>query len=70
MVKVSIVEDDKHFREGLVQLINSSSQFRVLHSYPSAEEALKHVAQFPPDIVMVDIKLPAKMALTLSATSK
>ena len=70
MVKVSIVEDDKYFREGLIQLINSSDQFRVLHNYGSAEEALKHIAQFPPDIVMVDIKLPGKSGIDFISNLK
>lgn len=70
MVKVSIVEDDKNFREGLVQLINNSSQFKVLDSYASAEEALKHIGQFPPDIVMVDIKLPGKSGIDFISNLK
>jgi len=70
MVKVSIVEDDKHFREGLVQLINGSPQFRVLHSYASAEEALTHIANSPPDIVMIDIKLPGKSGIDLISNLK
>ena len=70
MVKVSIVEDDKHFREGLIQLINSSSQFRVLDSYASAEEALKHITKDPPDIVMVDIKLPGKSGIDFISNVK
>jgi DNA-binding NarL/FixJ family response regulator len=70
MVKVSIVEDDKHFREGLVQLINGSSRFRVLHSYASAEEALKHIADYPPEIAMVDIKLPGKTGIDFISSLK
>jgi DNA-binding NarL/FixJ family response regulator len=70
MVKVSIVEDDKHFREGLVQLINGSSQFRVLHSYASAEEALTHISNYPPDIAMVDIKLPGKTGIDFISSLK
>jgi two-component system, NarL family, response regulator LiaR len=70
MVKVSIVEDDKHFREGLVQLINGSSRFGVLHSYASAEEALMHIVNYPPDIVMVDIKLPGKTGIDFISSLK
>ncbi|MCX6315828.1 MAG: response regulator transcription factor [Bacteroidetes bacterium] len=60
MITVSIIEDDKHYREGLEQLINRSAIFTVLHSYGSAEQALPHIIQHPPEIAIVDIKLPGK----------
>jgi two-component system, NarL family, response regulator LiaR len=61
VVTVSIIEDDKDYREGLEGLINNSAYFAVLHSYASAEEALPHILQHPPEIAIVDIKLPGKM---------
>jgi two-component system, NarL family, response regulator LiaR len=60
LITVSIIEDDKHYREGLEQLINRSAIFSVLHSYGSAEQALPHLIQHPPEIAIVDIKLPGK----------
>lgn len=60
LITVSIIEDDKHYREGLEQLINRSEVFSVLHSYGSAEQALPHLIQHPPEIAIVDIKLPGK----------
>jgi len=65
LVKVSIIEDDKHFRESLEHLINGSEQFRVFHSYGSAEEAMRHIVQHPPQIAIVDIKLPGKNGIDL-----
>ena len=70
MVKVSIIEDDKHFREALEQLINQSKKFQVLHSYASSEEALAHIVNHPPDIAIVDIKLPGKNGIDLIANLK
>jgi len=70
LVKVSIIEDDKHFREGLEQLINNTSRFKVLHSYASAEAALPHLINNPPDIAIVDIKLPGKNGIDLIANIK
>ena len=70
MVKVSIIEDDKHFREGLEQLINNTTRFKVLHSYASAEAALPHLINNPPDIAIVDIKLPGKNGIDLIANIK
>ncbi len=60
MVTVSVIEDDRHYREGLQTLINGSDFFKLLHSYASAEEAFPHIVQHPPAIAVVDIKLPGK----------
>lgn len=70
MVTVSIIEDDKHYREGLETLINGSGLFSVLHSYPSAEAALPHLTDHPPQIAMVDIKLPGRNGVQLIAAIK
>ncbi len=58
MVKVSLIEDDKAYRQGLESLINDSGYFTVHHSYSSAEAAIPHLLHHPPDIAIVDIKLP------------
>jgi DNA-binding NarL/FixJ family response regulator len=70
LVKVSVIEDDKHFREGLVELINNSGKFEVLHSYASAEETYPHIVTHTPDIAIVDIKLPGKSGIELIASIK
>jgi DNA-binding NarL/FixJ family response regulator len=70
LVKVSIIEDDKNFREGLEQLINQSKKFKVLYTYSSSEEALPHIVNYPPDIAIVDIKLPGKSGIDLIANLK
>lgn len=70
LVKVSIIEDDKNFREALVQLINQSKKFRILHTYASSEEALNDIINHPPDIAIVDIKLPGKDGIDLIADLK
>lgn len=60
MITVSIIEDDKSYREGLELLISGSDEFKLLNSYPSAEKALGHIIEHKPRIVIVDIKLPGK----------
>lgn len=70
MVTVSIIEDDKHYREGLKTLVDASGYFRVLHLYPSAEIALPHIKAYPPQIAIVDIKLPGKSGVELIASIK
>lgn len=58
LIAVSIIEDDKSYREGLEDFINASEEFRVLNSYSSAESAFPHIIEHPPAIAIVDIKLP------------
>jgi two-component system, NarL family, response regulator LiaR len=70
LVTVSIIEDDKSYREGLENLVNDSGYFKVLHSYPSAEIALPHIATHPPEIAVIDIKLPGKNGVDLIAAIK
>lgn len=70
MVTVSVIEDDKHYREGLKELIDGSDYFRVLNLYPSAEIALPHIKSHPPDIAIVDIKLPGKNGVELIGAIK
>ena len=60
LVTVSIIEDDKDYREGLVTLINSSDYFCILNAYASGEQALPHIVHNPPAIAIIDIKLPGK----------
>jgi DNA-binding NarL/FixJ family response regulator len=70
LVTVSVIEDDKHYREGLKSLIDHSGYFQVLSLYPSAEIALPHLITHPPDIAIVDIKLPGKNGVELIAAIK
>lgn len=48
-------------RNGLAAIINMGSDFRVLHSFETAEEALPAILSNPPDIVIMDIHLPGSM---------
>lgn len=70
MVKVSIIEDDKHYREGLVSLISNSDYFTILHAYASGAEAIPHIIHHPPDIAIIDIKLPGKSGVDIISIIK
>lgn len=70
LITVSIIEDDKDYREGLETLINNSGYFKVLHCYSSAESALPHLIHHAPDIAIVDIKLPGKSGIDIITVIK
>jgi DNA-binding NarL/FixJ family response regulator len=55
-VSVGIIEDHSEFRQSLVYLISSFSDFSVAWSYSSAEEAIE--SNVNTDIVLLDINLP------------
>ncbi len=57
-IKVSIVEDNDQIREGLAVLINGSTGFQCVATYPTAEKALKYLPAHRPDVVLMDIGLP------------
>lgn len=65
MITVSIVEDDKDYREGLELLIRNSGDFRMQHAFATAEDALEGILLNPPDIAIIDIKLPGKSGIEL-----
>lgn len=65
MITVSIIEDDPHFRAGLEILINNSKIFKVISSFKSAEDAVPAIFQQPPQIAIVDIKLPGRSGVEL-----
>ena len=57
-IKVAIVEDNDRVREGLSTLIDGSEGFRCTAAYESAEEALRSLPAYNPDVVLMDIHLP------------
>ncbi|MBS1620725.1 MAG: response regulator transcription factor [Bacteroidetes bacterium] len=57
-IKLIIVEDLEEVRNGLKNFIELSSDFKVLDTYATAEEALDGIPELKPDIVIMDINLP------------
>ena len=57
-IAVSIVEDDARVRASLVKLIDSSAGYRCVSNHSSAEDALREIPKFRPDVVLMDINLP------------
>jgi len=59
MISVSVVEDDRGVGEGLSRLLDCSADCRCLACYPNAEVALLDIPKRLPDVVLMDIDLPA-----------
>ncbi len=56
--KVVLVEDDEGLRNQLVKIIKSAPDIDCLYTVTTAEEALEKIPKRPPDVVLMDIKLP------------
>jgi DNA-binding NarL/FixJ family response regulator len=57
-IRVSIVEDNDKIREGLAAIIDGSVGFECGVACRSAEDALKRIPVYKPDVVLMDIQLP------------
>jgi len=57
-ISIAIVEDLDVVRNGLKDFISLSTDFLVVGSYKSGEEALQKLPDSRPDIVIMDINLP------------
>jgi DNA-binding NarL/FixJ family response regulator len=56
-ISVCIVEDNKDIRQALEQIVMMSDGFKMLGSFPNAEEALMGLPQLLPQVVLMDINL-------------
>jgi DNA-binding NarL/FixJ family response regulator len=56
--KIAIVEDNKVIRESLMEFIQADSGCECVFACATAEEALKEIPKYQPDIVLMDIQLP------------
>src|SRR6266478_2122196 len=57
-IRVAIIEDRREIREGLAMIINGTAGFRCAGTDRSMEDALEHIGQDKPHVVLNDIGLP------------
>ncbi len=57
-IRVMIVEDMAHVRQGLVALVATANGFGLAGEHSSAESALAAIPATRPDVVLMDIGLP------------
>ncbi len=58
MIKVLICDDQTIVREGLTRILGSDSELKVTGAARDGAEALEMVAVDPPDVVLMDLKMP------------
>ncbi len=57
-ITVVIIEDDETIRNGFTYLINATENYKVLNSYSNVEDALVHLINDKPQVILLDIELP------------
>jgi DNA-binding NarL/FixJ family response regulator len=55
---VMIIDDQTLFRRGLAKLLESDPRIRIVDDAANGAEAMEKIASNPPDVVLVDIKMP------------
>jgi DNA-binding NarL/FixJ family response regulator len=58
-VRVLVVDDQRPFREAAVAVVEAMPEFRVVGTAASAEEALVLLDAVQPQLVLMDVSLPA-----------
>jgi DNA-binding NarL/FixJ family response regulator len=56
-IRVSIVDDEVDLRENIAGYVDAAKGFHCVSVHSSAEEALAHLPQEKPDVVLMDINL-------------
>lgn len=56
--RVVIIEDDETIREGFTYLINNTSSYLVINTYPSFDAAKYKIIKDNPDVIILDIQMP------------
>ncbi|MGO4543410.1 response regulator [Paenibacillus sp. 2TAB23] len=57
-VRVFLVDDHPHGREGMRDIVTSDDSFSVIGEASSGEEAIAALANLQPDLVLMDINMP------------
>jgi DNA-binding NarL/FixJ family response regulator len=70
ITEVAIVEDNAALGAGLRKIVESASDFRCIGVWTSAEEALKKIDAFRPQVVLMDINLPGMSGIAATAQIK
>jgi len=70
MIKVAIVEDDKGIRQSLEWLLESTPEFSCVGSCGSAEQAWDTLPGAAPEVVLMDINLPARSGIECTVRLK
>jgi len=67
-IALILIDDNRLLREGIVAMVRTQPDFKVLAASADADEALQKVREARPDIVLLDFGLNDHDSLSLTAT--
>jgi DNA-binding NarL/FixJ family response regulator len=67
-VGVLIVEDHDYLRDGLATYLNECEGLRVVGTAANGKEAVARCAEFNPDVVLMDIRMPESNGIEATRT--
>ena len=62
IIKVAIADDHKIFRKGVILSLRPYTNIKFVLEAENGEELLKGLAQSEPDVILMDLRMPGKMA--------
>ena len=71
-ISIAVVDDHSIFREGVIRVLRSQPQFKIVGEGQSAEDAVKIAAALQPDVILLDVSMPGgglEAARTIAATA-
>jgi DNA-binding NarL/FixJ family response regulator len=63
MIRVLVVDDHAILRDGIRSILESQEDIQVVGEAENGLEAIEHIKKAPPDIVLMDISMPAMNGL-------
>lgn len=57
-ITVCLVEDDSRIRWGLAAILQEEPDLECIGEFANAEEAIKHIPQLNPKVIIMDVNLP------------
>ena len=67
MTTIAIIEDNNTMRKSLVELINSTPEYRCVCACATSKDALLEVPRHHPDVALMDIHLPDESGIACTA---
>jgi DNA-binding NarL/FixJ family response regulator len=57
-IRVAIFEDNQHYRDGMVAVIDITHPFKVIGAFSDCVKLIQRIEQAKPDIILMDIGMP------------
>ncbi len=67
-IELVLIDDNRLLREGIVAMVHTQPDFRILAASADVEEAMQKVREAKPDVVLLDLGLDDHDSLSLTAT--